>query len=164
MPIREVTTNRSEFWGRGALSAPVELDLVGNRGETTVGTTTGTDGAGGGSGGFHYVEIPCENISIVSLQWDWFDATLDVAGSAVIQFTNHPWETMLGLDIVAPASDDANDWVTDTSITVTGPAGSAAASEIITLSAVGYRRCRLRFDVSAAASPSNVAFATWGKS
>lgn len=148
-------------WGRGSESAPYELPFTGNRGQTSVTTSSGTDGAGGGSGAYHYVEIPCEDVSIVSLQWDWFDGSIDVNGTAVIQFTNHPYNEPNGIEVVAPASDGANDWVTDSTLTVTGPAGSAAGSEITTFSAVGYRRARLRYQVNVGGSN---AFRVWGKS
>jgi hypothetical protein len=130
------------IYGAEATDSPLALPHKDQEGKTAVTTTSGWDGSSQDGGPNHYVEIPVEDATYVSIFLRWYDGTISVNGTGVVQVTNFDHAH-------AKVYDETADWVTDSSIAFTGPAGSAAASEMITISAVSVRRLRLKLPITA---------------
>jgi hypothetical protein len=112
-------------------------------GKTAVTTTSGWDGSGNDGGANHYVEIPCEDSTVVAVYLRWYDSTISINGTGEVHVTNLPHEQ------AAVDSEVVGDWYEDTSVTFTGPAASATRSEMLNISAVGCRRMRLKLPITA---------------
>lgn len=126
---------------------------MGHNGRCDKVTPTSGFTAGGVDGGdIHFVPIPCEDASRISLEWRWFDATTSVS-AVEVQFSNV--DSRFASDY-----DDSDHWICDCSINVVGPSGIGADSEGINIANVGWRRARLRFVADA---NGDVSFWSWGK-
>jgi hypothetical protein len=124
------------------------------QGKTAVTTTSGWNGSGAHGGANHYVEIPVEDATVVAIYLRWYDSTISIGGGGEVHVTNLPSE------LVRVDDETAGAWYEDESVTFTGPAGTAAGSEMLNISAVGARRMRLKLPVSA---NGDISVNVWGK-
>jgi hypothetical protein len=122
-------------------------------GMTALTTTSGWDGSGNDGGANHYVEIPCEDSTVVAVYLKW-GATISINGTGEVHVTNLPSEQ------AAVDSEVVGDWYEDASVTFTGPAGDSTRSEMLNISAVGARRMRLKLPLTA---NGDLAIWPWGK-
>lgn len=104
------------------------------------GTTPVTTASGVGATGNHYIAIPCEDSETISIFLGWTGTTN--AGTCTVDATN------IGNELVK-LTDETADWVTDAAVTVGGPDGLGANSEMINISGAGARRYRLFVPITA---------------